>query len=470
MLATTSCHKPEKITETVKGNQLICQSCYSYLSCLTNNGVLQIYKWDLRKWRPVINVTDLWIKYCDIRDNIEVVDFNLFKLKIFQLKITTMAWVEKPKLLFVTGHEDGGICIWKVDVVDKGFNLSVCHYFHVIGKPCYIGVCEVKEMYLIVVGTILGTVKYIHLKITAETDFMGLGNEGELWKEEDCMKPNLVRSFVIADENYVFTAKNHILLIQKLETFGDECINVSRTDWHEFSSPVVSLNEYRDDFVVATRNHEFFTLKVHQSGYEILSNIDVPLKPKHQACFHCYGLTMSKNKAIWIVVSSAKVNYDAKTMKDTVHLLILLPKVKYFKSLSDITCTGLISKIAEHHGTVRLTDISDLLELKKCEILADASNYTENASFQSSTSLELKLAIWESRLRIFIQSAEMQHVLSECEYLLALQWCANKRNQYLDNQVELTEKRKRSLELMEIFLKEAKRYIPRASIACMRLF
>ncbi|KAL0268818.1 UNVERIFIED_CONTAM: hypothetical protein PYX00_010631 [Menopon gallinae] len=433
---------------------LICNE--SYLSCLTNNGVLQIYQWNLRKWRPIINVTDLWIKYCDIRDNIEVVDFNLFKLKIFQLKITAMTWVEKPKLLFVTGHEDGGICIWKVDVVDRGFTLNVCHYFHVIGKPCYIGVCEVKETYLIVVGTILGTVKYIPFKATAETEFTILGNEGELWKEEDSMKPSFVKSYKIAEDTYIFTVKNHILLIQKLEMSGDGCVNVTKTDWREFSAPVVSLNEYQNDFIVTTRNHEFFTLKVKETGCEVMSNIDVPFKPKHQACFHCYGLTMSKNKAIWIVVSSAKVNYDAKTMKDTVHLLIFLPKMKYFKSLSDTTCTGLINKIAEGYSSVRLTDISDLLELKKCEILADASNSSENASVQGSTPLELKLAIWESRLRIFIQSAEMQNIVSQCEYMLALQWCTSRRNKYLENQTELTDKQKHSLEIMDVFLKETK--------------
>lgn len=72
---------------------------FSYISCLSENGCLDIYRMDLNAWTPVINVAEEWIRHCMFQAESEL-DFENFKSKILMLKFVTCTWTEKPDVFF----------------------------------------------------------------------------------------------------------------------------------------------------------------------------------------------------------------------------------------------------------------------------------------------------------------------------------------------------------------------------------
>lgn len=344
---------------------------------------------NLNKWVPVINVTEEWIKYCMFQTEPESdLDLNNLKLRISSLKIVTHAWFKDPEVAdvyLVTGHEDGGIVIWNVHT---NKDISVKTHFQVFETPSALAMESLPDSSTsaVFVGVASGRILTFSLKevVSAELD---------LWKERDSIAASRIKPYLVKSYLYVVSVKHHVILLHVLPK---NFVHVLKTKWFEFPAPVVGLQNFKELVVVALQNQEFQTLELSDGGQAasfLGTGLSDCLRAEKEET-DCYGLAISKNSALWITVST-KVSCTDKPARGPTRLQIYANRPVSYKSLNDPSGSGLVAKISS--SDIKLTEILDLLEIKKSEFLGEQTlSYLEEGDL---TLLQLKLLLWEVKLK-----------------------------------------------------------------------
>lgn len=422
------------------------------MSCLTNTGLLEIFKKEFQKWTSCVNVSQLWIEHCGFASNKRYTNFNEFKTKALALKITAIKWNEKPEPLLVTSHKNGQICFWKVLPVNKGITLNVSHCINVNVSPCSLCLFTFPNFKFstLIIGSLSGTLKCVSIS----SDTLQIYQEFNIWADEDLIIPSFIKVIKNKHGLLVLTVKRHILMLSSL-IVSLSGVNLIKTNWLPFPSAITSLNECHNTFIIGLQNHHIYSVAVRFDLQFNLLPIDVEIKPKYKTSYHCYGLTMSKNKAMLMIVSSPKVAYDY--LKGITDITIYKNEIKIFKCLYDNTYAGLTKKISKTFTNIKLNDISDFLELTRLELLCDEKKFNESSSYsENSTILELKLMLWETKLRSICQNGLSDNKMSHLENLV-MQKHASKLRQKLQEKIDtLSEIEEKSLMAISYFLTNEK--------------
>lgn len=411
--------------------------------------MLEIFKKEFNKWTSIINITQLWISYCKVSINPKENKFTEFKDKLLSLKITSAKWFDKPELSFLTCHKNGIISFWNVSPSKKMLKMSVKFCINSYKTPCALDLISSFDVKynILIVGSVTGCLKGLSI------DFMTgqIIEDFSLWKNEDLIATNSILSKKIKDNILLFAFKRHILLIFNLFITTCNKVDILKTNWVDFPSAFSSINEWNNNLIIGLQNHNIYSFNIKDSNlnYE-LHLIDMGIKEKQKNSNHCYGLAMSKNKAIWIMVSSPKLNYDS--LKEITHLSVYTTEMKQFRSVSDCTSCGLIEKISKRYTTTKLYEISDFLELKRLELLYDESKF--KPSYECSQDLpllDLKLLLWEAKLKQFCHSSESFTKISDLEYLIAKKQAIDTVIQFQKHEV-LSEIEEKCLKMNSKFL------------------
>ncbi|BES96331.1 Hypothetical protein NTJ_09140 [Nesidiocoris tenuis] len=372
----------------------------SFLTVLTNQGSLSLYKLKGDDWIEMANVSKIWLDrsaplWNALPDNPSNNDLlAALQERSYRLKITAFAWTgpKSTSNLLFTGSMDGTICAWEVsrDPSAGQLELELLRGLETDQQLMITSLTIIQtDQYkcLLVYAVFNGRIQAIPVSIT---DIVEFHEQSEIWDENDniVVPPGGLMAETILGYVILAAAKGAHLSVFLMTSEGQL---LSYTSMNSGDVAITGLHFVTpNELFMTTRSGKIAGVSVAVASDATIklssSSIDSPMKNDNMGIM---GAAFSKTKTIIALSCSAKANFN--------HIVVRECSSKVFCTSSELVSPYNVVK--SHKGL--LSEIWDALEVIRIKFLKNPEkdftmlhSLVDSDQFDTMDVTQLKKNLW----------------------------------------------------------------------------